>query len=137
MLEQEGYEVMGAAFEVYNTLGHGFLEEVYQQSLQIELERRQIPFRSQHELSLYYKDVRLLKRYVADLVVYDRLIVELKAVRELTTDHMAQLVNYLKASGLSVGYLINFGRPDRLEWKRIIFTPEEKRTSPLIFTNSH
>ena len=137
MLEKEGYELMGAAFEVYNLLGYGFLEEVYQQSLEIECERRGIPYHAQSELPLYYKDVRLPKRYVADLVAYDRMIIELKAVRELTADHMAQLVNYLKASGMSVGYLINFGRPDRLEWKRVIFTPEERKTSPLIFTDSH
>ena len=137
MLEKEGYDLMGAAFEVYNTLGHGFLEEVYQQSLEVELEWRQIPYHAQHELPLFYKDVRLLKRYVADLVAYDRMIVELKAVRELTTDHMAQLINYLKAAKMSVGYLVNFGHPEKLEWKRVIFTQEKQKTSPLIFTNSH
>ena len=137
MLEKEGYEIMGAAFEVYNTLGCGFLEEVYQKSLEIELGRRSIPFQSQQDLALYYKDVLLEKRYVTDLVAYHRVIVELKAVRELTTDHVAQIVNYLKAGKLPVGYLINFGRHDKLEWKRIIYTQEEKGTSPLIFTNSH
>jgi GxxExxY protein len=135
MLEKEGYEVMGAAFEVYNTLGCGFLEEVYQKSLEVELGRRSIPFQAQHELVLYYKDVLLEKRYVADLVTYNRIIVELKAVRELTADHVAQIVNYLKAGKMPVGYLINFGRHDKLEWKRIIYTQEEKRTSPLIFTD--
>jgi GxxExxY protein len=137
MLEKEGYEIMGAAFEVYNTLGCGFLEEVYQKSLEIELGRRSIPFQSQQDLALYYKDVLLEKRYVTDLVAYHRVIVELKAVRELTTDHVAQIVNYLKAGKLPVGYLINFGRHDKLEWKRIIYTQEEKRTSPLIYTDSH
>ena len=127
MLEKEGYEVMGAAFEVYNTLGFGFLEEVYQKSLEVELGRRSIPFRAQQELALYYKDVLLDKRYVADLVAYQGIIVELKAVRELTTDHVAQIVNYLKAGKLPVGYLINFGRRDKLEWKRIIYTQEEKK----------
>jgi GxxExxY protein len=137
MLEQEGYEVMGAAFEVYNTLGCGFLEEVYQKSLEVELGRRSIPFRAQQELMIYYKDVLLEKRYIMDLVAYGGIIVELKAVRELTADHVAQIVNYLKAGKKQVGYLINFGRHDKLEWKRVIFTPEEKKTSPLIFTNSH
>ena len=137
MLEKEGYEVMGAAFEVYNTLGCGFLEEVYQKSLEIELSRRTIPYQAQQELVLYYKDVLLEKRYVTDLVAFDGIIVELKAVRELTTDHVAQIVNYLKAGRKPVGYLINFGRRDKLEWKRVIFTNEDKKTSPLIFTNSH
>ena len=137
MLEHEGYAVMGAAFEVYNTLGFGFLKEVYQQSLEIEFARRQITYQAQHEFPLHYKEVRLQKRYIADLVAYDQMIIELKAVRELTPDHMAQLVNYLKAAGLAVGYLINFGRADKLEWKRVIFTPDGKKTSPLIFTNSH
>ncbi len=135
MLEKEGYEVMGAAFEVYNTLGFGFLEEVYQKSLEVELGRRSIPFQAQQELVLYYKDVLLEKRYVADLVAYQGIIVELKAVRELTADHVAQIVNYLKAGKMPVGYLINFGRHDKLEWKRIIYTQEERRTSPLIFTD--
>ena len=137
MLEKEGYELMGAAFEVYNTLGFGFLEEVYQKSLEVELGRRNIPHKAQQELVLYYKDVLLGKRYITDLVAYDGIIVELKAVRALTADHVAQIVNYLKAGGMPVGYLINFGRHDKLEWKRVIFTHEEKRTSPLIFTDSH
>jgi GxxExxY protein len=127
VLEKEGYEVMGAAFEVYNTLGFGFLEEVYQKSLEVELGRRRIPFQAQQELVLYYKDVLLDKRYIADLVAYQGIIVELKAVRELTTDHVAQIVNYLKAGKMPVGYLINFGRHDKLEWKRIIYTQEEKK----------
>ena len=126
-MEKEGYEVMGAAFEVYNTLGFGFLEEVYQKSLEVELGRRRIPFQAQQELVLYYKDVLLDKRYIADLVAYQGIIVELKAVRELTTDHVAQIVNYLKAGKMPVGYLINFGRHDKLEWKRIIYTQEEKK----------
>ncbi|MEI6169100.1 MAG: GxxExxY protein [bacterium] len=119
MLEKEGYEVMGAAFEVYNTLGYGFLEEVYQQSLEIELERRRIPHQSQHELKLYYKDSVLRKTYIADIVAFDKVIVELKATVILTHDHLAQIMNYLKASKLSVGYLINFGNSDKLEWRRI------------------
>ena len=135
MLEKEGYEVMGAAFEVYNTLGFGFLEEVYQKSLEVELGRRRIPFQAQQELVLYYKDVLLDKRYIADLVAYQGIIVELKAVRELTADHVAQIVNYLKAGKMPVGYLINFGRHDKLEWKRIIYTQGEEKTSPLIFTD--
>jgi GxxExxY protein len=119
MLEREGYEIMGAAFEVYNTLGSGFLEEVYQHSLEIELDRRQIPFKPQLGLKLHYKDIPLRKMYVADMITYDSMILELKAVSSLTLDHFAQLMNYLKASRLPVGYLINFGHPIKLEWRRI------------------
>ena len=124
MLEKEGYEVMGAAFEVYNTLGCGFLEEVYQRSLEIEFGRRDISYQAQQGLALYYKDVLLNKHYIPDLVAYNSIIIELKAVRDLTADHVAQIINYLKAGKMSVGYLINFGRHDKLEWKRVVFTPE-------------
>jgi len=119
MLEQEGYEVMGAAFEVYNTLGSGFLEEVYQQSFEVELSRRHIPFQSQFELQLHYKEVKLKKTYVADLIAFRTLIIELKAVSSLTNEHLAQVMNYLKASRRHIGYLINFGHPLQLEWRRI------------------
>ncbi len=119
MLKKEGYDVMGAAFEVYNTLGSGFLEEVYQQSLEIELDRRHIPFKPQQELKLCYKDAPLKKTYVADIVAFEKMIIELKATSVLTPDHCAQLMNYLKASHLVVGYLINFGNPGKLEWRRI------------------
>ena len=110
---------MGAAFEVYNTLGCRFLEEVYQQSMEIELGRRHIPCKPQQEMSLRYKDVPLRKTYIADIVVFGEMIIELKAVSALTPEHFAQLLNYLKASKLVVGYLINFGNPGRLEWRRI------------------
>ena len=119
MLEQEGYDVMGAAFEVYNTLGSGFLEEVYQQSLQIELSRHNIPFQSQFELQLHYKEVQLKKTYIADLLAFGTLVIELKAVSQLTSEHTAQQMNYLKASKRYVGYLINFGHSRHLEWHRI------------------
>jgi len=119
MMENEGYEVIGAAFEVYNTLGSGFLEEVYQQSMEIELERRNIPHKPQQEIKLRYKNAQLRKTYVADLVAFDGIIIELKATSALTPDHFAQLMNYLKACNLTVGYLINFGNPGKLEWRRI------------------
>ena len=109
----------GSAFEVYNTLGSGFLEEVYQQSLEIELATRHIPYKSQQELKLFYKDAPLRKMYIADIIAFDKMIIELKAASALTPEHLAQLMNYLKASNLSVGYLINFGHAAKLEWRRI------------------
>lgn len=126
MFEREGYRFMGAAFEVYNQLGYGMAEEVYQQSLEIELELREIPFRSKSELVLFYKDRQLETCYKPDLFVFEGIVVELKAVRELITDHEAQLFNYLRIARIHVGYLINFGSPGELEWKRFILSNHEQ-----------
>lgn len=120
VFEQEGYQLMGAAFEVYNQLGYGMAEEVYQQSLEVELELRHIPFHSKPELVVYYKDRQLRKRYRPDLLVCDGIVVELKAVRELIADHEAQLFNYMRILRMHVGYLLNFGSSHQLEWKRFI-----------------
>jgi GxxExxY protein len=118
--QQQGYYLMGAAFEVYNELGQGFLEEVYHEGLELELARRGIPFVSKSALPLFYKGAPMNKCYRADLVVCDEIIVELKAVRALVAEHDAQLINYLKATGKHVGYLINFGSFPKLEWKRLV-----------------
>lgn len=120
LLKQEGYDLVGAAFEVYNDKGHGFLEEVYQECLEIELELRSIPFESQPELRLYYKGRELKKCYRPDLFVCDGIVVELKAMKALTDNETAQLMNYLKATGMRVGYLLNFGNATELEWKRLV-----------------
>jgi GxxExxY protein len=92
MLEDEGYRLMGAAFEVYNQLGYGMAEEIYQQSLEIELALRGIPYQSKRELAVSYKDQLLLAHYRPDLVVYDAIVVELKAISDLIADHEAQLL---------------------------------------------
>ncbi|MEI8207120.1 MAG: GxxExxY protein [Kiritimatiellales bacterium] len=118
-LEQEGYDLMAAAFEVYNQMGSGFLEEIYQECLEVELGNRNIPFVSQEELTVCYKEKLLKKKYRPDLFVFGEIIVELKAVKNLCSDHEAQLLNYLKGTGKRVGYLINFGNPKELEWKRM------------------
>ena len=120
MYEDEGYKLMGAAFEVYNQLGYGMAEEVYQQSLEVELILRKIPFQSKTKLNIHYKDQLLETYYHPDLFVYDAIIAELKAVSELTPDHEAQLFNYMRIARKEVGYLINFGKKDKLQWKRII-----------------
>jgi len=111
---------MGACFEVYNEMGNGFLEEVYQESLELELTERGIPFVAQPKLPIFYKGRQLRKHYEADLLVLDRIIVELKAVKALLPEHEAQLLNYLKATGRRVGYLVNFGAHPRLDWRRRI-----------------
>jgi GxxExxY protein len=113
---------MAAAFEVYNQLGFGMAEEIYQESLEIELELRGIPFESKRELITHYKGRALQKRYVPDLFVFGCLVVEIKAVAELLPEHEAQLYNYLRITKQPVGYLINFGTPDKLQWKRLILS---------------
>lgn len=118
----EGYRLMGAAFAVYNELGYGMAEEVYQESLEHELRLKGIPFTAKPELRCRYKGHELEKRYIPDLVTFGTLIVELKAVTALATEHEAQLLNYMRISRSPVGYLLNFGHKDTLEWKRLILS---------------
>ncbi len=118
--QQAGYDLMGAVFDVYNELGQGFLEEVYHEGLELELTRRSIAFTSKPMLALFYKGTPMSKYYQADLIVSGEIVVELKAVRALASEHEAQLINYLKATRKRVGYLINFGSFPKLEWKRLV-----------------
>jgi GxxExxY protein len=122
MFQDEGYKLMGAAFEVYNQLGYGMAEEVYQQSLESELGMRGIPFQSKCQLTLFYKDRLLNTFYQPDLMVFDAIVVELKAVSELIEDHEAQLFNYMRIARTQVGYLINYGMKGQLLWKRFILS---------------
>jgi len=117
--KDEGYKLMGAAFEVYNDRGYGLGEELYQECMQIELELRGLPFDAKRELACFYKGRELKKRYVPDLFVFGCVIAELKAVTQLLPEHDAQLINYLRLTRQPVGYLINFGHKATLEWKRI------------------
>jgi GxxExxY protein len=112
--------IIGAAMEVHRELGHGFLEAVYQEAMAIELADRGIPFQREQELPIDFKGRRLPCRYRADFVCYDDIIVELKAQQSITGNDEAQLLNYLKATRLERGLLLNFGRPS-LQFKRLIF----------------
>src|SRR5436305_9671227 len=94
MFKDEGYKLMGAAFEVYNQLGYGMAEEIYQQSLEVELELREIPFVTKGKLAVFYKGHQLATHYVPDLLIYSGIVIELKAVTELNSEHEAQLFNY-------------------------------------------
>ena len=120
LFKEEVFNIVGAAIEVHKELGSGFLEAVYQEVLEIELQNRSIPFESQKRLQLSYKGKLLHKEYIADLIVYDKIIVELKALECPSGSEESQIINYLKATGLRVGVLINFGADGKLEWKRFI-----------------
>jgi GxxExxY protein len=116
--QNESYAIRGAAMRVYNVLGSGFLEAVYQEALEIELDKRHIPYEREKELEICYDGIKLGKKYVADFVCYDKIILELKAVKELDDSHRSQLYNYLKATGFKLGFLINFGKYDELQIER-------------------
>ena len=116
----EVYVIQGAIFEVYKNVGSGFLEAVYQECLEIELLKLGIPFKSQVEIQIRYKDQLLRQTYRADIVCYDKIIMELKAVKQLLPEHHAQLHNYLRATGMKLGLLVNFGHYPGVEIKRIV-----------------
>lgn len=118
--KEESYKIVGAAFEVYNKLGHGFLEAVYQEALEIEFQRQGIPYEREKELKILYDDVELKQTYKADFVCYDKIIVELKAVSALEDAHRSQVYNYLHATGFKLGILLNFGKSGGLEKERIV-----------------
>jgi GxxExxY protein len=121
LFKDEVYSVMGAAIDVHRELGPGFLEAVYQEAMEIELATRSVPFSAQLPLQIQYKGKPLEKEYIADLLCYDQIIVELKALDKLTGKEQAQVLNYLKATACRVGLLINFGSAGKLEWKRFIY----------------
>lgn len=113
------FAIIGAAMEAHRELGRGFLEAVYQEAMAFELQARSIPFQKQVELPIAYKGKRLQTYYRADFVCYDDVIVEVKALGNLTGIEESQVINYLKATGLRVGLLVNFGTSS-LEWKRLV-----------------
>ena len=119
-LGHETYRILGACFEVYNELGCGFLEPVYQECLELEFRDQQIPFESQKTLKIVYKGEELQKRYQPDFICYESVVVEIKAVSRSTGEHQAQLLNYLHAANLDVGLLVNFGHFPKLEYERLL-----------------
>ena len=116
--KEQSYAINGAAMHVYNVLGAGFLESVYQEALEIEFIKRGIPYEREKELKIYYEGKEMRQTYRADFVCYGSIIVELKAVAHLDDVHRSQIFNYLKATGYKLGLLYNFGHSDGLEYER-------------------
>ena len=119
LFKNEVYQIIGAAMEVHQELGPGFLEPVYQEALELEFRQRIIPHEREKPLNIYYKGIKLTRTYSSDFLCYDSIVVELKALSQLNGEHESQLINYLKATKLRVGVLINFGAKS-LEYKRMI-----------------
>jgi len=117
---EEVFRIQGAVFEVNRVMGRGFLEAVYQECLALEFDARRIPFRQTPPVTLAYKTATLRQTYVPDFVCFEKVIVELKAVREIATEHRAQILNYLRATSLPVGLLVNFGSSARATVERFV-----------------
>jgi GxxExxY protein len=120
LFKEESYKIVGACFEVHRILGHGFKESVYKDALELEFIRLQIPFTREKSYPIFYKEEKLKHFFVADFVVYDTIILEIKTGSYIGEPYLKQTLNYLKASGLRLGIVLNFGTPS-LEHKRIVF----------------
>ena len=118
LFKNESFGIIGAALEVHKVLGCGFVEVVYQEALEEEFKKRNIPFEREKELIINYKGKQLSKTFRADFICYNKIILELKAVSQFTDDHYAQLYSYLKASNMPLGILINFGKAN-LDYYRL------------------
>ena len=118
--KEECYVIQGAIFDVYREMGSGFLESVYQECLEIEMSKRKIPFISQLSLKLSYKGEELHQTYKPDLISFEKIIVELKTVNRITAAHEPQLLNYLKATGIKLGLLVNFWGYPKVDIKRFV-----------------
>ncbi len=118
--KNESYKIQGAIFEVYKEMGNGFLEAVYQECLERELLKQGIPFVAQPLLKLMYKGSELQQTYKPDIICFDKIILELKGVKLIANEHHAQVLNYLKATRLKLGLIVNFGAHPKVEIKRIV-----------------
>lgn len=118
--KRESYKIISTCISVHKELGCGFFESVYQEALAIEFRHCDIPFEQEKRLDIYFKGIKLRKNYIADFICYDKIILELKAISQISTEHESQLLNYLKATNLKLGILINFGEKS-LKYKRLVF----------------
>lgn len=119
--KDEVFAIVGAAIEVHRVLGSGFLEAVYQEAMEIESTLKNIPFVAQQVLQIQYKQYILKKEYIADMICFEKIVVEFNALDKWTGREESQIINYLKATGYKVGVLINFGSHPKLEWKRFVY----------------
>ena len=120
LFPEESFRIRGACFEVYKLKGCGFTEPIYQECLETELELQAIPFDPQQQFPLLYKGRRLKHTFIPDLVCFGKIILELKAVPNLTDEHRAQIINYLQATGMQLGLLINFGHFPKIQIERFL-----------------
>jgi len=120
LFRDECYEIYGCIYAVNKKLGPGFLEAVYQEALEIELRRKKIPFISQQELKILYDGIPLKNKYIADIVCYEKIIIEIKAIIKINNQHKAQLMNYLTATGFRLGLLVNFNSFPKSEIIRMV-----------------
>ena len=120
LYKEECYAIQGAIFEVYREMGCGFLEAVYQECLEIELLKRNIPFSSQQELKLTYKGAELQQTYKPDFICFEKIILEIKAVKDIISKHEAQILSYLKTTEIKLGLLVNFGSHPKAIIKRYV-----------------
>ena len=132
LFKDEVYAIVGAAMEVYNQLGPGFGEAIYQEALEIESDSRKLPNDPQQEIYIDYKGTKLKQFFKPDFIYFDKIIAEIKAIDCLTSREESQLLNYLKATGMPVGLLINFGADKNLEWKRMVLTQKPTRIPTVI-----
>ena len=120
IFKQESYNIIGACFEVYKDKGNGFLEAVYQECLKHEFQFQNIPFIEKPKIEIWYKHTKLIQTYEPDFICYNEIILELKSVKTMATEHKAQILNYLKATRKKLGLLINFGHYPKLGYERIL-----------------
>ena len=122
LFKEEVYDVVGCAMTVYNELKAGYLEAVYQEALEIVMRKEGIAFESQKPVIIYFQGEPLKKKYYADLIADDKILIELKAKKKLEREDEAQLLNYLRGTQMKVGLLMNFGNTRKLEWRRYLLT---------------
>jgi GxxExxY protein len=118
--KKESYEIIGKCMEVHNALGHGFLEIVYKDALELAFDQDGMLYDREKSYDVYFRGILLPHKFFADFVILDKIILEVKCVSNLTDEHVAQTINYLKVSGNRLGLLVNFGR-GKLEYKRIVY----------------
>lgn len=130
LYKEESFEVMGACFEVYKDKGASFVEPIYHECLEIEFEIRGIPAVHHPGLALSYKGRPSKRSYEADFVTHSKILLEVKAQKAIDDSHRAQVINYLKATGLKLGLLVNYGRIGGLEWERIVLSEPAPAPTP-------